>query len=103
MKYINPQQIDYHSKRYAKSVTVEKGYVSDGASGAVDIWSTGWWVHDVLCDTGKFNDGTLCNNWQASMILSDILKSEGRWFRSRTWFIATWLFGGGKARANGMF
>ena len=50
-----------------------------------------------------FSDGTLCTNWQASKILSDILKSEGRWFRSRSWFAATWLFGGGKARNNGMF
>ena len=94
----------YHSKRYAKSVTIkatDKPY--DGATGAMDIDSFGWLFHDVLCRDGCFDDGTPCNNWQASMVLSDILEEEGRWFRARSWFIATWLFGGNKARKNGMF
>lgn len=97
---------DYHyfSKRYRKHVVVratDKPY--DGASGAIDIDSFGWLIHDVLCREGEFEDGTICTNWQASKVLSDILKSEGRWFRGRSWFIATWLFGGGKARENGMY
>ncbi len=86
-----------------KSVTVPAGYPSDGATGARDIDSDGWWVHDKLCDTGKFDDGSACTNLQASMILYDILKSEGRWFRARSWLVTTWLFGGGKARDNGMY
>ena len=96
-------EILYHSVRYKKMVIVEVGYESDGATGAIDIPSKGWWVHDKLCDTGIFYDGTKCTNWQASMILSDILSQEGRWFRAKTWFITTWLFGGGRARDNGMW
>jgi hypothetical protein len=96
---------DYHyfSPRYKKHVvarTTDKPY--DGATGAIDINSYGWLIHDVLCRDGCFSDGSKCTNWQASTILSDILKSEGRWFRARSWFITTWLLGGGKARKNGM-
>lgn len=101
--YVNDVEFSYYSARYDKCITVPEGYSSDGATGAKDITSRGWWVHDVLCDTGAFDDGTGCTNWQASSILSDILKKEGRWFRSRSWFVATWLFGGGKARDNGLY
>lgn len=101
--YENEIQIDYYSLRYKKWVTVPKGYLSDGATGAMDICSEGWWVHDVLCDRGTWDDGTPVTNWQASQVLQDILHSEGRWFRKRTWFWATWLLGGGKARDNGMY
>ena len=100
--YKCPKTILYYSKRYQKNVTVIEGYRSDGATYAADIWSNSWWVHDKLCDTGTFDDDTPCNNLQASTILHDILISEGRWFRARTWWIATYLFGGGKARKNGM-
>lgn len=102
-RYELEHKIKHFSSRYKKWITVPKGYRSDGATGARDINSQGWWVHDWLCDYGVFDNGTQCTNWQASMILHDILADEGRWFRARTWFIATWLFGGGKARDNGMF
>jgi hypothetical protein len=101
-KYSNPKEIVYFSHRYGKFVTVPYGYRSDGATGAIDIWSSGWWVHDVLCDRGTWDDGTPCTNWQASMVLADILESEGRWLRKHTWKWATFLLGGGKARKNGM-
>lgn len=101
--YIRKTAFTYYSWRYDKFVHVPKGYPSDGATWAKDIDSLGWWVHDVLCDFGIFEDGTACNNWQASMILRDILWSEGYWFRSVTWFIGTWLGGGGLARKNGMY
>lgn len=94
----------YFSDRYNEWVrikTTDKPY--DGATGARDINSFGWLFHDVLTRDGKFDSGALCTNWQASQVLSDILKSEGRWFRSKSWFVATWLFGGGKARKNGMW
>ncbi len=103
MSYINKHEIVYHSKRYGKTVTVPVGFKSDGATGAIDIYSEAWWVHDVLCETGLFDDGTKCNNKQASQILSDILKSEGHWFRAQYWYTFTWLFGGGEARRNGMW
>ena len=68
---------DYFSKRYQKHLKIkasDKPY--DGASGAMDIDSFGWLFHDVACREGCFSDGTPCTNWQASKILSDILKSE---------------------------
>lgn len=97
------ENLAYYSKRYDKWVTIKKGDKSDGATSAPDIDSWCWLIHDDLCNFGVFEDGSKCNNWQASKILSDILRAEGRWFRSVTWFIGTWLIGGGKARENGMF
>ena len=95
--------INYWNKKYRKSVVCLAGMYSDGATGAKDIRSEAWWVHDQLCNTGKFADGTKCTNLQASTVLYDILKSEGYWFRARTWFIATLALGGGRARRNGIF
>jgi hypothetical protein len=103
VKYWNKKRIEYYSERYDKKVTVPYGYPSDGATFAVDIYSDGWWVHDKLCDTGMWDDGTRCTNWQASMVLSDILKAEGRWARRWYWKWFTFLGGGGEARKNGMF
>ena len=101
--YICRKEINYYSSRYNRFVKVPLGFRSDGATGARDISSQAWWVHDVLCVTGRFEDGTPCTNWQASCILSDILRAEGRWFRARSWFFATRILGGGAARANGMW
>ena len=111
--YTNKKTFTYFSKRYHKSITVPKGYRSDGATGAIDIESKGWWVHDWLCGNwtgsgprppyGRFDDESRCTNWQASMILSDILWDESRYFRAVYWFPFTFLFGGGEARKNGMF
>ena len=97
------ENIAYYSKRYKRWIGVEAKDKSDGATCAPDIDSFCWLFHDELCNDGAFEDGTECNNWQASSVLSDILKQEGRWFRARTWFTATWIGGGGKARENGMF
>ena len=102
-KYELKRTVTYYSKRYGHHVTAYKGERFDGATGAIDIDSYGWIIHDVLCRDGCFEDGTPCTNLQASMVLHDILAAEGRWFRKYTWFWATWLFGGGKARDNGMF
>ena len=100
--YVTTTALWYKSERYDKYIVCEKYFVSDGATGAYDIKSYGWLFHDKLCNTGKFNDSTECNNWQASKVLSDILDDENRWVRQRTWFWGTWLLGGGKARKNGM-
>ena len=67
-KYVFLDHVTYYSKHYDKCVSVKHGDLSDGASGAADINSLAWWVHDQLCRTGEFDDGTLCNNWQASKI-----------------------------------
>ncbi len=96
------QNIAYYSTCYEKWIGVERGDRSDGATGALDLESFGWIFHDEMCNDGTFEDGSKCNNWQASHVLTDIMKREGRYVRRHTWFWATWLFGGGKARDNGM-
>lgn len=100
--YLATENLAYYSRRYKKYITVEAGEYSDGATSAPDIDSWCWIFHDEACREGKFNGGAAMNNWQASNILSDILKEEGRWLRARTWHYSTWLIGGGKARDNGL-
>lgn len=96
--YVLDEEIKYHSPRYDKNITIPIGYTSDGASGAMDIISEGWWVHDWLCDQKGFDDGTQPTNWQASNILHDILKAEGYWARAEYWRMMTYWFGGKKLR-----
>ena len=115
IRYRLNESFTYYSKRYDKNVTVDTRELSDGATGAADITSRCWWVHDQLCNTGVFDDGTLCSNWQASQILQDIMVEESppqgweryrpssRYWQSKRWFWATLLMGGGKARENGIF
>lgn len=92
----------YFSPRYGRAITIPKLFYSDGATGAIDIESDAWIIHDHICRYGVWDDGAPINNWQASTVLSDILWSEGRWCRAIYWWFATWLFGGGAARENGM-
>lgn len=101
--YTLKQNIAYYSLRYNQWIGAEAGDRYDGATGAKDIDSFGWIFHDELCNDGKFESGVKCTNWQASHVLTDIMESEGYWFRTHTWFVATWLFGGGAARKNGMW
>lgn len=96
--YICEQTYHYYSKRYKKWRSVEKGEYSDGATGAEDIKTRGWWIHDMLCRYGKWDDGSKCTNWQASTVLYDILREDGFLFRAPFWRIATYLMGGGAAR-----
>ncbi len=93
----------YYSTRYNQYVTVVKGFRCDGATGAWDIASDAWGIHDMLCRTGTWDDGTRLCNWQASCVLGDILRSEGRWARASYWKYATLTFGCEAAKANGMF
>ena len=91
--YYNPREIVYFSHRYQKEKTVPEGYISDGATGATDIYSNAWWVHDILKEDELWDDGTRCSNTEASFVVYDILVREKRWVRARTWFIATLLWG----------
>ena len=111
-KYLLLAEIRFYSKKYDKWVICKPGMLSDGATGAMDIESESWWVHDELCATGMWSDGTACNNWQASRVISTILfrewkhkpfKRPVRGIRAVLWRPATWLFGGGAARKNGMW
>lgn len=101
--YVVITELWYYSYKYGKWIVCNVGDISDGATGAYDINSFAWLFHDDLCNTGTFQDGTPCTNWQASCIVSEILDLEGRYIRTKTWKYATFIFGGGKARDNGMF
>lgn len=101
-KYECLETYTYYSKRYNRSVTVYKGDRSDGATGAWDIQSDAWWVHDALCSRGAWDDGTRISNWDCSTVLRDILYDDGYYYRAYYWWSATFLFGGGEARKNGM-
>lgn len=116
----------YYSKRYNRYIFIKKGTWSDGATGFVDLGSdnpvsnffawcrnrihhlkgnkkSGWFfVHDEICVTGKWDDGTLIDNWTASTVAGDILWSANYQFWSIPIWWATYLFGGGEARKNGM-
>ena len=74
-------------------MTVHEGQVRDGATGAIDIESDAWWVHDELCADAVWDDGSPVTRTQAAAVLGDILASEGRWFRRITWPISTFIFG----------
>jgi len=101
--YEATESYTYHSPRYGREVTVPVGFYSDGATDAVDVDSDAWWVHDVLCRYGRWDDGTPCTNWQASTVLNDILKRDGYWFRAPWWRMATYFFGGGAARQGKVY
>ena len=92
-RYLVKKEIRYFSLRYKKWVVCEVNDDSDGATYARDIKSFGWIIHDDVKRTKKFEDGSKCSNWQASNILSDILKRDGYWFRARSWFITTLAWG----------
>lgn len=91
--YVAAQNAEYWSPRYVKLVKIKKDQDRDGATWALDIVSFAWWVHDQLCADGCWADGSDVSPWQAAVVLYDILRGEGRWFRARTWFVATLLLG----------
>lgn len=100
--YLLLETIVIHSERYGKDIIAFEGDFFDGATGAVDVCPMAWIPHDVLCRDGEFADGTPCTNWEASQVLSDQLAKYNRPWRSGYWKWATFFFGGGKARKNGM-
>ena len=113
-KYQLIEEVGYLSRRYNQFVWMPKGYKSDGASGARDVdgplvvrdlvtggyvkKSLSYFVHDKLCEDMCWADGTPCSNWQASMVLKDILKEEGRYVRDHWWAFATFVYRAFKTR-----
>jgi hypothetical protein len=102
-EYVLSEDMVYWSERYGNFKTVPAGYVSDGATGAIDIHTCGWWVHDAICDSPFWDDDEPISAWQAAMVLRDCLKTDGYKVRSFYWHFATFLFGCHKARDNGWF
>jgi hypothetical protein len=102
-KYKALNTVSLISSRFHKQVTVPKGYKSDGATNAIDRDTDAWGFHDVLCDRGTWDDGTPVCNLDASLLLFDVLWRDGYRRIAFRWFFATFLFGGGKARKNGLW
>ena len=87
--------IHYDSPRYKKTVTVPVGFWSDGATMFPDVDSYFWVTHDYLVN-GKghdWDDGSHCSNWQASVIVWDILSAEKKHLIKAPVFLAVWGFG----------
>lgn len=95
--YVLYTRLEY-TNRQGRKVICDKGMTSDGATGAFDINSKSWWIHDKICRVGVWEDGTPVTKLEAALVLYDILKEEGRYIRARTWFIMTYLFGCKKAK-----
>ena len=95
--YLSDEELRYFSERYQKRVIVRRWTWSDGATGAWDIHSNSWWVHDQLCKDGCWADGSDVTPWQAATVLGDILREEGRLVRATTWKYTTLMLGCKKA------
>ena len=99
-RYKLEEDVIYYSERYKGTILAKAG-IYDGATGAVDILSLAWVIHDQICNEPFFSDGRKITAWMAASILSDILKQEKRWFRSFTWKYMTFFLGCNKTRKNG--
>jgi hypothetical protein len=73
------EPIMYISHRYSKTITVRS---------IIPLHCR----YDILVSTMQWDDGSYCNPWKSSMVLHDILLKENRWFRAKTWFIATMIY-----------
>ena len=93
----------YLSPRYMRWVRIPPGQERDGATWAIDIVSSAWWIHDQLCDDACWEDGSPVTAWQAAAVLGDVLKIEGFTFRAVYWRWTTFAFGCVKTRENGWF
>ena len=102
-KYIADETYRYFSTRYNEWVVIYAGYHSDGATGAYDIRSSAWFIHDKLCEEAKWHSGKPVTAWQAAAVLGDILRAEGRYMRGIYWPITTFLLGCKAPRQNGLF
>ncbi len=97
--YMLLEDLTWFSERYGKHVSEKKGYWSDGSTLSLDIRSLSWWIHDILCDRGTWDDGNKLTVWQCSMCLFDIMIKEGYTkTRSSIRFFFTFICGGGKCR-----
>ena len=102
-KYTIIVRTEVYSNRYNKSVILPLNFMSDGATKAIDLCPVAFFAHDKLCVEGVWSDGSPCTNRQASTFYSDLLRENGHLLASLYRWPATWLFGGGKCRDNGMW
>lgn len=91
LRYVSLEDYTYFSKRFNKSITITKEFISDGATGAKDINSMSWWIHDALSEWEHWDDGSFCSIYDSSLVIYDVLKSEDRYIRAPLWFIGTFV------------
>lgn len=107
IKYVNGRYVVYKEYKYTsrvfkKTVICEVDFDSDGATYAMDIDSYSWLVHDKLKKTRKWYDGKHCSNWKASVVIAEILFSEGRYIRAIPWTLGTLIYGYAKQVFKGL-
>lgn len=113
--YIKDGEYLFYSHRYKQYLLIPDGYPSNGADIVEDICGKCFFIHDFICNEGRWLNGDLISNWQASFVYYDLLKEhfsllQGQGLFPRIYngalpywrWIGTFLFGGGKARKNGM-
>lgn len=89
--YTTLMPMTYFSARYDKLLFIPQGFQSDGATHAISLLSISWLVHDALHRIGHWSDGTPVTIWQATMVLHDILATEGHTIRAFTWPLGTYI------------
>lgn len=94
--------LGYDSDRYNKSIYAKSGTISDGATFFPDVNSWFWLWHDILKDERKWQDGSHCSNWQASVVCFDILISENRYILAAPVFLGTLIYGYTKQLFKGL-
>jgi len=111
--YILLEDYPYYSARYRNHVILEKRFVWDGATAAIDLEPEASGVHDWLCGNyrgrgpeppiGQWHDGTKLTNWQASVVYRDILRATGHSITRSNIRMFAVFFGGGTniKRING--
>jgi hypothetical protein len=101
--YVASQPYTFYSVRYKKRILIPEGFPSNGANVVIDLCPTAFFLHDYGCVTGTWLDGSLMCNRELSTVYHDVLCAFGfRWLAKIRW-IGTFLWGGGKARENGMW
>lgn len=84
---INPYQL----KINGKSITVSRGFLTDGSSGGPDV-GTSWIFHDYLYATHLYDDGSYCSQDEADQIMRDVLIFEGYNIYAFVYKIVNYLF-----------
>ena len=100
------ENVFWRDPKTGKYIVARKGESYDGATGAIDILgdvkaeragqvvnvSKSWVLHDVVCRTGRWSDGSKISEYDKARILGVALRQEGRWIRGIFWPIATFLY-----------
>jgi len=100
--YIVKNAIYYYSKRFDKSIKINQGFKSDGATFYWDLDSLFWIAHDYLKVKRQWQDGSHCSNYQASLVAFDILMSENRYIHALIVFTGTFVWGYTKQLFKGL-